>query len=114
MAIWNIVFYPSSGSRHSPHDYIGSLSKKNEIALIYRRLKTIQELPMEEWPSKWIKKIGSTYQLAADNQRVYFGLEEKTIVVCYACRKVSQKARKEDLRRAEENFKSYHEERREL
>ena len=106
---WEITYYPPSGHRHSPTDYIQSLTNPVEVNIIKRRLETIAQLETHEWPSGWIKLIiKGVYQLTAGNHRIYFSLDgNKIIVVCYACRKVSQKALKSDLERAEANWASY-------
>ncbi len=107
MPIWEIIFFPSSGSRYSPEDYIYSLNSKPEIAQIQHRLKSLSELEIAQWPSLWIKPIHRLYQLKADAHRLYFGIDKRKLVVCHACRKVAQKALQADLERAEINFNNY-------
>ena len=107
MSIWEIVFFPSSGSRYSPEDYIYSLNSKQELVQIQHRLNSLSELEIAQWPGLWIKPIRGLYQLKAGDHRLYFGIDKRKLVVCHACRKVAQKALQADLERAKINFNNY-------
>ena len=106
MARWNIIFFPPSGARHSPVDTLKSIAQSSAQALIMRRLGTIGQLEIGDWPH-WVKMVSHIHQLTAGDYRVYFGLVERTIVVCHICRKVGQKAKKSDLGTATANLNNY-------
>ena len=106
---WEIKFFPPSGEKHSPGDFIKTIANRTEATIIERRLETIRELELVDWPSAWVKKVAGIYQLKAGDHRVYFDLDGRTIiVVCHVCRKVSQRAKEKDIGRAKANLKSYY------
>lgn len=107
MPRWEIVFYPPANKRHSPVDIINSISRMSDIALIRRRIDHIGGLDPKDWPSQWVKMIEGLYQMYAGDYRVYFGLTGKTMVICHICRKVSQKAKRDDLNVASKNYRDY-------
>ncbi|MBN2549399.1 MAG: hypothetical protein JXB15_09595 [Anaerolineales bacterium] len=106
---WEIKYYPPSGERYSPKDFIQSITNPGEVNIIGRRLETISQLETYEWPTKWIKSIEGIYQLTAGDHRLYFDLDgNRIIIVCYVCRKVRQKALKSDLVHAKNNLANYY------
>ena len=108
MQRWNIIFYPVYGAHHSPENFLRDLSI-SDIANIQQRLRAISELETSQWPS-WVKRVQGIYQLRSGDFRLYFGIDGRTIiVVCHICRKVSQKARQEDINRAKTNLQDYFE-----
>jgi hypothetical protein len=105
---WKIEFYPPPGQKYSPVDELYSLTSKNESSIIKQRLIVLAQFEPQDWPSGWIKKIGKVFQLKAGRHRVYFGLyENQLIIVCYICRKGSQKADPRDIRLANANWDKY-------
>lgn len=106
MPVWNIEFFPPSGERHSPYDYIIGLSDPNERDLIRHRLETLSKLQIEDWP--WVKKhTGDIRQLDADPNRVMFCLDQRTIVVLHVFRKTGQKTRRKDKNGAMIHYDRY-------
>ncbi len=108
MAIWEKVFFPPEGDKHSPIDAIKNIQRPGDRALIMRRLDLISNLDIGDWPH-WVKIVGKTYQVTAGDYRIYVNLSGKKLVICHICRKVSQKALKSDLDRARINFLNYQE-----
>ena len=108
LKLWNIYYYPPGGTANSPVDILYRLQPIDQ-AKISHRLTTISELNKGQWPQKWVKFISSIklYQLRADVYRIYFGIENRDIIVCHICRKTDQKAHKSDFKRAKDNFKRY-------
>jgi phage-related protein len=103
-----IEFFPPAGKRHSPFDYISNLSNNAQRAQIVHRLDTLKKLEIGDWPHTWIHKIrGAIYQLTAGDHRIMFCLDNKTIVVLHICRKVKQKTRRKDIKRAEIHYNEY-------
>ncbi len=107
MPTWQIKFCPPEGEKKSPFTEILEINDPDERAIIFRRLVTIGQLEINEWPHTWVKQIGDTYQLTAGNYRLYFGIYRGRILVCYVCRKVSQQARQKDLATANELVKKH-------
>jgi putative component of toxin-antitoxin plasmid stabilization module len=108
MSIWRIIFFPPSGERYSPYDYVRDLSNPAEKAQIALRLETLSKLALGDWPHTWIHKItDNIFQLTAGNHRLMYCLDEGTIVILHACRKVSQKTRSKDIKRATTNYHRY-------
>ena len=107
MIIWEVVFFPPLGKKYSPADVIRNIDRQSDAANIQKRLETISRLTVETWPSGWIKRYSQIYQLTSGNYRVYFCTDKRRIVVCHVCRKVSQKAKQEDIDRAKINFWNY-------
>jgi len=108
MYIWTDEYFPPSGEPYSPKDFIRSIQPQGAAAIIDRRIDSIKQMKSSDWPSSWVKKVDNLYQLKAGDHRVYFDIVgDKIIVVCYVCRKVSQKALKKDLRRAHINLENY-------
>jgi phage-related protein len=108
MPIWNIVFFPPFGERHSPYDYILALSDTREKAQIWHRLSTLRGLEIGDWPHRWVHKItADIWQLTAGNLRIMYCLADRTIVVLHAFRKMGQKTLRKDIERAEIHYKEY-------
>jgi hypothetical protein len=103
---WRVEFFTPRGASHSPADFLLSIAG-SDAALITRRLGIIGQLPAKDWPSAWIKRVAGLYQLRAGDYRAYLMIDERTIVVCHICRKVSRQARREDLDRAWANYEAY-------
>lgn len=110
MLAWKVGYFPATGERNSPVDYIQRLTNYHEVAIIKHRIDVIRQLPIEDWPVTWIKRIQGLYQLNAGAHRIYFDVDTDTLVILYICRKVSQKAKKQDLLRAMANQKRYYSE----
>lgn len=105
MAHWNIIFYPNPSQHHSPQDILAGLTK-SEVASIELKLRTLADIRLpQDWP--WVKLVQGMYQLKSDAIRIYFALDGNKIVITHVCRKVTQKARSEDLYRAQENYRKY-------
>ncbi len=108
MPIWDIEFFPPSGERDSPYDYILALSDNVEKVQIRRRLNTLRELELGEWSHRWVHKITTDiWQLTAGNNRLMYFLDGRTIVVLHACRKVKGKTRRQDKERAIIHYDEY-------
>ena len=107
MAVWTVVFFPPSGHKYSPEDFVLSIDRKADIASIKLRLETIAKLEIVNWPNGWIERYEKLYQLKAGDYRLYLGIDGRKIVVCHICRKVSQKAKREDIDRAKLNWLNY-------
>jgi phage-related protein len=108
MAKWEIVFFPSSGEKHSPIDALKNIPRPNDKVKIMRQIELISDLETGDWPH-WVKMVDKNYQVTAGDYRVYFNLSGRKMVICHICRKVSQKALKSDLDRARINFINYQE-----
>jgi phage-related protein len=108
MPVWRIVYFPRSGERHSPEDYIEGLSHLSEKALIRRRLETLSELQIGDWPEGWVKvHTGDIRQLYVGPNRILFCLDHRTIVVLHAFRKSGHKTGSKDTRRAINHYNRY-------
>ena len=109
MAIWIRVFFPPSGEPYSPEDFIFNLPSRGEQGQILHRLETLSSLKLQEWSSTgWVKNIkGDLWQLKTKMHRVYYCLDHRAIVVVHVCRKKGQKARPQDIQRAELNYAEY-------
>ena len=108
MSTWQIVFFPPTGERDSPYDYILSLSDESEKASVIHRLKTLRKLEIGDWPNTWIHKLtDKIYQLTAGHIRLMYCLDYGTIVVLHACRKVKRKTLRKDIARAEAHYDRY-------
>lgn len=106
--MWNSQFFPAKGERHSPFDYIINVSPASEKAQIMHRLKTIQELPLNDWPHTWIHKIDDKiYQLTAGKHRLMYCIDKETIIVLHACRKRGQKTHQKDINKANKHYRDY-------
>jgi phage-related protein len=106
MVIWEKIFYPPAGEKHSPVDVLRISVPVNVQALIKRKLITLSELEIGDWPY-WVKMVNKMYQVKANDYRVYFGLISKQMIICHICRKVGRKANPRDLERARRNFNDY-------
>jgi hypothetical protein len=106
VAVWRVEFFPPRGEGHSRADFLLSIAG-SDAALITRRLDAIRQLPAKDWPPAWIKRVAGLCQLRAGDYRAYLMIDERTIVVCHICRKVSRQARREDLDRAWANYEAY-------
>jgi mRNA-degrading endonuclease RelE of RelBE toxin-antitoxin system len=108
MPRWNMRFEPPPGERKSPADYIDGLDDPKDKALIYRHLRMIQNLEFIDWSVKPItRRKTSIYQLTVGNFRVYLDFKDDKIVIFHVCRKVGQKAKKEDLNIAFSNYQNF-------
>jgi hypothetical protein len=107
MNIWDVIFYPPKGERHSPVDTLNYTLRPTEQAHVMHRLGVLGNLETGKWPHTWVKLVNTIFQLTVGDFRVYFGIAGRKMVVCYICRKVSQKARQSDLDRARSNFEEY-------
>lgn len=107
--IYQIRFYPESGGRFSPVDFIQSLTNTNEVAVIKRQLETISCFYPQYWGQygKIEKVVKDLYQITAGNHRLYCLIDGEYIVVVFICRKVGRKARRQDLDRAVINQRRY-------
>jgi phage-related protein len=108
--IWEIIFYPGRGEKDSPYDYILKLADKNEQAQINHRLEFFRNNEISDWPHLWYHKlVDKIFQLRANNSRIMYFLDSKSkkIVLIHACKKVGQKARSEDIKRAIKHYKDY-------
>lgn len=107
---WDMLFHPDAGENYSPIDFIErqgpreQANIKNKLALI-RRIENPTEWPLTV---KLIRHADERiYQYTIGDFRFYFGIEGRTIHVVYACRKVSQKAKMQDLDRAIHTLRAY-------
>ncbi len=100
--IYDLEFFPGSGQKYSPADFIEGLTNKTEVAIIERRLGLLMNHPQMEWGHYVeITKIDENLlQITAGSHRFYCCVDDNTIIVFYICRKVSQKALRQDLKRA--------------
>lgn len=113
MASWQPFFFPCPGEQNSPEDYINGLDNVNEAANIQIHIETVCRLTPAYWIGyKPIKPIDTDlWQLTVGKHRIYITLNSKDhmVVIVYACKKVSQKAKPQDLKRAMANRDKYHE-----
>jgi len=111
---WKVIYFPDIGARRSPKDFIEGLPKE-ESAIIYRTLRTLEKL---EIITQWSKLKSFSHdetkllQLSVTKKyRLYLyqdtEAKPKKIVVCYACRKQGQKAKNTDLNRAATSIRNY-------
>ncbi len=111
MAFWRIKFFPPIGENHSPEDFIEQIQPADDAARIVNSLKTISELKPIEWQN--VKRFQNIYQLTCGSYRLYFDIDEdRLIVVCYICRKRSQKSKKKDLDQVQRNLQNYYQRKR--
>ena len=106
MATWKIVFYPPAGNRNSPVDALFDLCNQTEQALITEKLSVAREFEPWEWPN-WIKLVSGIYQIRSGDFRIYFDLDDNSIVVTHICRKTTPKAKTKDIAIAKNNFARY-------
>ena len=108
MAKWKIEFYPKSGHRNSPRDFITSRIDENERAQFAHRLNVMRDYEIVDWPKGWTKKLEQhIYQLKAGNIRLMFCFDGRKIIIAHACRKVSRRTLERDLERAKFNCNEY-------
>ena len=108
MSVWSVVFYPKSGERHSPYDFIKSIPNKDDQVRITRWLVQLSQSEYGDWPFTKIHKLtGKIFQLTVGKYRVMYTLDDRVIVVLHCCRKVSRKTKPKDLQRAEKNYEAY-------
>jgi len=107
MALWNLEFFPSEGERSSPTDTLKRLCNPTEQAEFVQKFKTLGELEHKNWTFKWLKPVKGFYQVTQGNFRAYFHINNKKIVILHFCRKVTQKARDEDINISEANWRRY-------
>lgn len=113
-AFWIVEFFPEVGEKKSPDQYVRDLEKK-ERAAIRRQLITLSSIRIpREWPNtKLFEHDGLRfYQLTVGRHRLYLYLDTEVrgvnkIIVCYACPKKSQKAKKIDKNRAVTSIRNY-------
>ncbi len=112
--IFDLEFFPESGRNYSPSDFIEGLTNNTEAAKIKQRLELLMNHPQKEWGHYVeITKIDEDLlQITAGPHRFYCFVNDQTIIVFYICRKVGQKARRQDLNRAKINRDSYFKENR--
>ena len=108
--VWQIIFFPSSGERNSPQDFILDLNPK-EQASILRNLKSLSMRDFASWREfRWLKKFkGEIYQITAGPYRLMCCLDGHMIVVVHAFRKKTQKTPKKEISRAESHCQKYRE-----
>lgn len=107
MALWRIVFYPRSGDRHSPYDYLRDLPDVKAEAQIVHRLKTISELPLADWPNWTHHIVDKIYQLTSGAYRVMYFFDGFDIMIVHAFRKKSRKTPSVDVNRALAHYERY-------
>lgn len=109
MSLWIVLFYPKSGDKHSPADYINNIiPRPADRASIVDWLIKLSEREIGDWPNTRIHKIThDIWQLTVGNYRVSFVLDSRFIVVLHCCRKRGQRTHTKDKRRAELNYESY-------
>ena len=106
MARWSIIFHPEEGQRHSPESFLEGM-KPAEVASIRLKLGIIEDLDNGQWPG-WVKMVQGLYQITSGDFRIYFKIDHPSrIIVSHICRKVSQKAKQEDIDRANSNLENY-------
>jgi hypothetical protein len=104
------IYCGSDIVNESPEEFLDVLTANSpqESAIIDRRLDSLRDLPLQNWPPKWVKQINkNSYQLTAADHRVYLGIYERKLVVFFICRKVGNKAKPKDIKRARLNQEAY-------
>jgi phage-related protein len=107
MALWDLIYYPVEGERNSPIDSFKELCDPSSQAEFQLKFRNLREFEYTDWQFKWLKQVRGFFQVKQGNFRAYFRLNKKVIVVLHYCRKVSQKAKDDDIRIAEANWKKY-------
>jgi len=108
MTYWRVKFFPPSGERNSPHDYVVNLADENDRAMILLRLERMQQHRKVDWPPAWINHMGGKiWELYARGHRLMYCLDSGTIVILHACKKVSNKTRERDLNIAKNHLARY-------
>jgi hypothetical protein len=107
MPVWEVQFFPAKGERNSPVDKLLELCNVDERNDFLSKLRVLKDSEIKYWQFKWLKQVEGFYQIKQGDFRGYFKSDRKTIVVVHFCRKVSQKAKKEDLGIARSNWKKY-------
>ena len=108
MPKWTVTFFPPSGERFAPEDYIVNLSDKSEKTQIIKRLESLRQLDIADWPHTWYHKLtGKIYQLTVGDNRLMYCLDEGKIVVLHVCRKVKKRTHKKDRKRAKIHYDRY-------
>jgi phage-related protein len=108
MFMWQIHFFPPSGERYSPYDFVVGLPRESDAAAVIHRLESMRKMEMADWPSAWVHKlVGKIYQLKVGAFRLMYCLDRRTIVVLHACRKKGQRTKPQDLERAETHYRRY-------
>jgi phage-related protein len=103
----SIFFFPRTGERNSPKDFMDLKCSNEEIANINGKLRKLLSMPAAERPRKWAKKVNDFRQLTQGDFRVLWKELEIGIIVFHVCRKVTQKTKAQDLLIAEVNFNNY-------
>jgi len=108
MAIWNILFHPTSDNRNAPFDYIQQIPNEAQQTTIINRLQELARRDIADWPHTWVHKItGDLFQLTVGSHRLLYCLEGKNIVILHAFRKQTQKTPKKEIKRAINNYHRY-------
>ncbi len=102
----NIVYFPGEG-KHSPITLLKSLCSHSEIVHFLEKLDLLSELEIGRWQFTWLERFQNMYQIKQGNFRLYFEIIGEEMVVSHVCRKVSMKAKKQDLDRAKLNLQDY-------
>ena len=107
MSNLDIRYFPEENSKHSPIGLLVKLCSEKDIEHFVEKLEMLGELGVGNWSFKWLEHYDNLYQVTQGNFRLYFEIIEGKIIVCHVCRKVSQKAKTEDLNRAKINLQDY-------
>lgn len=106
--MWKVKLYPPSGERHSPLDYINNLDSEKDQSKIRNKLGTFSKLGLGEWAGDWVHFFEDhVWEIVSGNHRLMFCYHDDSIVVVYACKKVGQKTRPRDKKRAMKNYNDY-------
>jgi len=110
--IYKVIFYPNSGNRLSPYDFLIKLKNPGDKARVLRHLGTICDFYPQYWQDHTnIKLIADgLYQLTSGSIRSYVCIDRYMLVVVYMCRRVSNKTRPIDKERAIGNMVRYFQE----
>lgn len=109
MSLWDVRFFPPSGNRNSPEDYIYKVIplEADQVSIV-RWLQILSHREISDWPNTKIHKLtGDIFQLTVGKYRLSFVLDVRRIIVLHCCPKKGQKTKKIDLQRAELNYKDY-------
>ncbi len=107
MAITNIIYFPAEGDKYSPVDLFKTLCDVRGKVHFTEKLEMLRELGTSHWHFKWLEHFDDIYQVTQGNFRLYFKIINGMMIVCHVCRKVSRKAKPEDLHRAKLNLQQY-------
>lgn len=113
MIRWRIVYYPPSGTRNSPADYIDSIDDIREAARVAQRIEQASQLQLGDWPKGWRchQMKGKVWQFDAGGQhRIAYCIDDDSLIILHIFKKQGRKTRKEDLALAQSHYVSYIEE----